>query len=211
MHALADVDAVPTSRPCSGAMPSSSCQPPSDSGAATPTPCSRSRSAGWQRLAQLAQPLVDRRRTACRGRGSRSSSDRRSRTWPAKSTSSMSMLRRPILMPMENAPSGFSAIGTEGWPTLPRTGSSLRTRPSASSRAMMICTVCAVRCVSRAISALRQAAVQADRLQHHALVELAHADLVGAARRAAACRGAWRYCGAWQAVPQTQRRRSRPS
>ena len=38
----------------------------------------------------------------------------RSRTWPVKSTSIMSMFRRPIFTPMEKAPSGLSAIGTEG-------------------------------------------------------------------------------------------------
>ena len=65
----------------------------------------------------------------------------------------MSRLRRPILMPIENAPSGFSAIGTEGWPTLPRVGSSFTTSASASRRAMMICTVCGVSRVSRAMSA----------------------------------------------------------
>ena len=64
----------------------------------------------------------------------------------------------------------------------PRTRSCLSIRPSSSSRAVISPMVCAVRPVRRASSALGRLPLQANGLQHHPLVELAHAHLVGAAR-----------------------------
>src|SRR6218665_129396 len=78
----------------------------------------------------------------------------RARTWPLKSPSSQSALRRPILMPTAKAPSGFRPIGTEGCPTRPRSGASRRSNCSSSSRAAIRPMACAVRPVTRAISAL---------------------------------------------------------
>ena len=49
------------------------------------------------------------RAAGCRRRESRRPGSARTRTLPVKSTSSQSALRRPILMPRANAPSGFSA------------------------------------------------------------------------------------------------------
>ena len=75
-------------------------------------------------------------------------------TRPRKSVSTSSTLRRPTLSPRKNAASGTSRIGTEGWPTLPRTGSPLAISPSSSSTRMMTETVCADSPVARAIPAL---------------------------------------------------------
>ena len=76
---------------------------------------------------------------------------------PRKLVRTSSALRRPILRPKKNAPSGHRRIGTEGCPTLPRTGSPLTSRPSASSSRMITDTVCADNPVARAISALASA------------------------------------------------------
>ena len=134
-------------------MPSSSCQPPSDSGAATPMPCSAFAQRRLELPCAAAAAACRSRRTACRGRGRRSPATGARAPAPVKSTSSMSMLRRPILMPMEKAPSGLSAIGTEGWPTLPRTRRALAHQPVGfEQRAMMIDTVCARQAASGARS-----------------------------------------------------------
>ena len=76
------------------------------------------------------------------------------RTLPRKSISTSSALRRPIFRPRKKAPSGLSAIGIDGWPILPRTGSCRSSRPSSSSSRMMTETVCAESLVMRAISVL---------------------------------------------------------
>src|SRR5476649_1814256 len=73
-------------------------------------------------------------------------------------------------MPMKNAPSGLSWMGTDGWPTLLQ-------QAGDDQRNGLRAQIGQPRQVG-----FRHAAVQAYRLQHDALVELAHADLVGAAR-----------------------------
>jgi hypothetical protein len=73
------------------------------------------------------------------------------------------------------------ASGTEGWPIRPRTGVAM-INWSSSSRVVIRPMVWAVRPVRRANLGLGQAAVEAYGLQHHPLVELAHAHVVGAAR-----------------------------
>src|SRR5471032_2977978 len=56
-------------------------------------------------------------------------------------------------MPMKNAPSGLSWIGTDGCPTLPRSGARFSTSPCSSRRAMISEMVCVLRLVKRARSA----------------------------------------------------------
>ena len=85
-------------------------------------------------------------------------------------------------MPIENAPSGFSAIGTDGWPILAAHRRQLEHQAVGfQARDDDLHRLC--RQVRQARDfRLRLRAVQTDRLEHHALVELAHAHVVGAAR-----------------------------
>ena len=132
--------------------PSMRCQPPSSSGAATPTPTTRLRNGPSPFSRRLRFSSIAGSNTAASG--NRYCISSRSVTRPRKSTSSQSALRRPILMPIENAPSGFSPIGTDGCPTRPRTGASRTSNWSSSSRVVIRPMVCAVSPVSRASSAL---------------------------------------------------------
>ena len=108
----------------------------------------------WRRASDSRAPACFRaRETACADRDTRSRSTSRHTTWPAKSITSTSRLRRPTLMPIEYAPSARSAIGTDGWPILPRTRACFSSRPSSIRRSTIIDTVCVDSRVSRAISA----------------------------------------------------------
>ncbi len=87
------------------------------------------------------------------GVGNRYGMCTRSRTFPRKSTSTRSPLRRPIFSPRKYAPFLASRMGVLGWPTFPRTGSPRLISSSFSRPRMITETVCAERPLIRAISA----------------------------------------------------------
>ena len=108
---------------------------------------------------------------------------RRVRMVPSKPITRRSSDRRPILIPMDTAPSGFSLNRVEGCPTRPRTLSPLRSSPPSSRRLDNHghC-LCGQTGHPRQIG-LGQPAMATQQRYHQTLIILANADLIAAMGR----------------------------
>ena len=141
-------------QPCnaSGGKFSSRSQPARVRGIAIPAPRIRPRCSAGSSAIRLGRfSSINRMVSAASGSAKRSV--RRARTVPSNPIAIRSSDLRPILIPIDTAPRGFSAKGVDGWPTRPRILSPLRSSSLAVRRFTITVIVCAERPVMRARSA----------------------------------------------------------